>query len=234
MLDIFIVGDDEKNAAVLKDICFKYLMQKNYESEIFIDSNVSDNSTAGIYMITFGELLENIAVTVKKNNSQSYITVLVRNADELMKSVRPPICPSGYLMKPYTDNAVSETLNNIYADYLRCRVDKDGEIFHFKVKAKNYSVPFGRIIFFESDRKKVIARTEIQEFEFYSTLENILQTAPKNFIKIHKSFVINTAHIVSADFGTMTVTFDDGSEAYISRAYKNDLKAVLEESEVKI
>ncbi len=233
MLDIFIIGDDGQNAAALKDICFRYLMQKDYDSEIYIDGDISDKSTAGIYMIAFGDNLENIAVTVKRNNSQSYITVLVKNAGELMKSVRPPICPSGYLMKPYRDADVKETLNNIFSDYKRCIGSTEGEIFHFKIKAKNYSVPFERIIFFESDRKKVIARTEIQEFEFYSTLENILQVVPKSFIKVHKSFVINTAHIVSVDFGTMTVVFDDGSKAYISRAYKNDLKAVLEESAVK-
>jgi len=67
----------------------------------------------------------------------------------------------------------------------------------------------------------------VQEYEFYTTLDAVLKDAPDCFMKIHKSFVVNLSRIVSADYGNMSVEFDDGSEAYISRTYKNELKERL-------
>ena len=70
-------------------------------------------------------------------------------------------------------------------------------------------------------------RTENQEFEFYDTLDNVLKSVPQDFIQIHKSYVVNSKHIISVDYGGQTVCLDDGSEAYLSRTYKSSLRELM-------
>lgn len=44
------------------------------------------------------------------------------------------------------------------------------------------------------------------------------------FVRTHRSYLVNQRHILSYDAGTMTVTLDDESVVYLSRAGKARLK----------
>ena len=47
------------------------------------------------------------------------------------------------------------------------------------------------------------------------------------FVRTHRSYLVNQRHILSYDAGTMTVTLDDESVVYLSRAGKARLKEAL-------
>ncbi len=228
MLDIYIMESNTEAFKQLKKLCFNYLMSKNYDSEIHTYSYENVPISAALYMLEFNNETEALSRKMRSINSGNYIVVLLENYNELKKAVTPGISPSGFLIKPYKQTDIETVLEEIYSDYIRC--NSDGQklgMFVFKQKAKEYSVPFEKIILFESRNKKIIVRTETQEFEFYDTLESVMNGIPDCFMKIHKSFIVNMSRIISADYGAMTVEFDDGSAAYMSRTYKNELKERL-------
>lgn len=232
MLDICIFEKDYEIKNQLKNICFSYLMNKNYEADVLDFSEDNKRDTAALYMLMYYEQIANAAKKIRSENSQSYIVVLAENMKELSKAVCPSVCPSGYLLKPPEKDDVEAVLDEIYTDYMRCTgSEHNNGIFHFKQKSKEYSVPFDRILLFESSNKKVIVRTDVQEFEFYDTLDSVLKTAPECFMQIHKSFVINLSRVESVDYANKTVILDDGSAAFLSRTYKNELKQRLREKE---
>lgn len=225
MLDIYIMESSTEAFKQLKKLCFNYLISKNYDSEIHTYSYENVSISAALYMLEFNNETEALSRKTRSTNSGNYIVVLLENYNELKKAVTPGISPSGFLIKPYKQTDVEAVLEEIYSDYIRC--NSDGQklgMFVFRQKAKEYSVPFEKIILFESRNKKIIVRTETQEFEFYDTLESVMNSIPDCFMKIHKSFIVNISRIISADYGAMTVEFDDGSAAYMSRTYKNELK----------
>lgn len=227
MPDIYIYDSDKTSAELLKKHCFGYVLDKNYESEIYIDK-VSINSDSGIYMLdSVG--IEEYAREIWESSRGSYIVALLCDNAEIVKTVKPWVRPSGILFKPPSSDDTKTVLDEIYADFRRRAKSDSALLFHFKLKAKEYAIPYERIILFESCHKKILVRTEVQEFEYYGTLESILSSAPDKFVQIHKSFVINTEHIVCMDFGNMMVTLSDGSEAYISRTFKSRLKDKLAE-----
>ena len=220
--------NDTEEYIRLKKLCFSYLMNKNYEAEIYEYSSDVLSESAALFILIMGDKTETVSRAVRSNNSASYVIALLNNPSELKKAVTPGISPSGLLIKPCERSDVEMVLDEIYTDHMRCSADNHKlGIFTFRQKAKEYSLPFEKILLFESRNKKIFVRTEIQEFEFYSTLDSVLQTAPDCFVQIHKSFVVNISRIVSADYGAMTVEFDDGSVAFISRTYKNELKERL-------
>ena len=230
--DIYIYETDEQIYSTLKDICFRYLMQKNYESEIYEYTEENYPSAAAMFIIAYNDKTEEISQKIRFRNSGNYIVVRINDLGELKKVVSPKICPSGFMVRPCVREEVEAVLDVIYADHMRCCSDAQSlGNFVFKQKAKEYVIPYEKIILFESRNKKIAVRTETQEFEFYTTLENIAANAPECFIKIHKSFIINLSRVNSVDYGNMIVEFDDGSFAYISRTYKNELKEKMSSRE---
>lgn len=233
MLDIHIADKDRISSKKLEELCFAFLLGRNYDGEIFSHepSELSLSETAALYMLECGESIEKNAAEIRRKNSESYIVPLLLSISQLIEVVKPSVNPSGFIIKPPENEQVETLLDEIYSDYMRCHENEHLGIFRFKLKAREFSVPFDRIILFESSRKKIIIRTETQEYEYYGTLDSIMELVPDCFIKIHKSFIVNASHISEVDYGGMTVIFDDGSQAYISRTYKNSLKEKLAEKE---
>lgn len=227
MLDIYILEKDSNSYDQLKNLCVGYLIRKNYEVDIYSYSSSETTDAAAIYMLLFDDDTEKLSRMVRSINSGSYVIVLVDGVDKLKKAVTPGISPAGIVIKPWNKDDVDAVLDEIYNDYFRSSASGQYGMFSFKLKAKEYSIPYVRILYFESRNKKIIVRTETQELEFYSTLDSVLSDAPDCFMKIHKSFVVNTMRISAADYGAMTVEFDDGSAAFMSRTYKAELKERL-------
>lgn len=227
MPDIYISESDDNCFEQLKSICIGYLIQKNYEASVYRYADVPVESAA-IYMLIFNDDTEKVSMTVRNINKGSYIIVLIDSMEKITKAVTPGIAPSGVIIKPWRIDDVNTVLDEVYNDFLRLNSSDSLGNFVFRVKAKDYSIPYERILFFESRNKKIIIRTELQEIEFYGTLDSILEETPDCFIKIHKSFVINFIRLATADFGKMTVEFDEGTIVYMSRTYKAELKKRLD------
>lgn len=228
MLDIYIYYNDKPAYDAIKDMCFRYLMKKDYEAEVFPFSPEDSGNNASIFMLGLSDETERLSRQLRDKNERNYIVVLLDDYSQFRRAVTPGISPSGMVVRPWNKEDVDAVLDEVYSDFERTSADKNSlGMFTFKQKAKEYTIPYERIIYFESRNKKVIVRTESQELEFYDTLDSVLNAAPDCFMKIHKSFVVNTARIVSADYGAMTVEFDDGSAAFMSRTYKSALKESL-------
>ncbi len=227
MLDIFILERDKDSFVLLKDLCVGYLIRKNYDADIYMYPSENPPETAAIYMFIFDGRIEKLSKTVRDLNSGSYVIAIIENTADLTRAVTPAIMPSGIVIKPCKKENVDMILDEVYEDYFRSSSDRCGELFTFRLKAKEYSIPFERILYFESRNKKMIIRTETQELEFYGTLDSVMSAAPQCFMRIHKSFIANIDRISVVDYGKMTVEFDDGSAVLLSRTFKAQLKERL-------
>ena len=88
-------------------------------------------------------------------------------------------------------------------------------------------VPCSKILYFESNSKKIILRTVSQEFEFYGSMQKISEELPGTFIRVHRSFIVNAEKISEVDFGENTIYFEDDTFVYLSRGYKPALQEYL-------
>ncbi|MCM1578764.1 MAG: LytTR family transcriptional regulator DNA-binding domain-containing protein [Ruminococcus sp.] len=225
MLDIYICGERAGVFSELGDMCFRYLMKGNYDADVYYLSEKDIPASAAVYMIPLNNDTEGLSKKFRNLNRGNYIVVLIDKAADFRKAVTPGISPSGLLIKPWNISDVKMLLDELYADHKNSGAEHtDLEMFRFRQRAKEYSLPYEKILYFESRSKKIAVRTDTQEFEFYDTLDSIAGNAPEYFMKIHKSFVVNLSRIVSADYRSLTVEFDDGSAAFMSRTYKNEFK----------
>ena len=65
--------------------------------------------------------------------------------------------------------------------------------------------------------------TKHRDYETYSSFNKIQDSLPDNFVRAHKSYIVNINNIVNLDPVANMIYFDNGSTCDIGPKYKNDL-----------
>ena len=79
------------------------------------------------------------------------------------------------------------------------------------------------ILFIKRDGMKLIFHTKNRDYETYSSFNKIQDSLPSNFVRAHKSFIVNINNIVNLDPVGNIVYFGDNSNCDIGPKYKKDL-----------
>lgn len=224
-MDVYIYDTNYETVKALKEMCFSFFMKENIDAEVigsFTDQEAFCELFQGSNLLSlfFIERYKNEALIhkIRKSNIANYVVLLLQNIGELLEGMNPSARPSGYMIKPAEMRQLELLVHGILIDYRS--TSKAKEVFWFKNKAREYTLPCEQILFFESRNKKIVVRTLVQEFEFYSSLETVENDVPKSFLRIHKSFLVNTEKIIGVDYSNMTVEFEDGTLVFVSRTYK--------------
>ena len=126
-----------------------------------------------------------------------------------------------FLQKPLTKERFEETILRLYSDILGnkakyIRLDND------KTVIKENSIRF-----IKKDGMKVIFHTDTRDYETYSSFSKISDMLPYNFVRCHKSYIVNMAKITDIDVSNNSINFTPNDKCYIGPKYKNYFMEVL-------
>ena len=85
--------------------------------------------------------------------------------------------------------------------------------------------PISKILYFESDGRKIKLVTSDDEIVFYDRMSRIMEKLPPAFIRTHKSFIVNINAIRQCRYDCV-ILYDD-IVIPISRSYRNDVRDKL-------
>ena len=126
-----------------------------------------------------------------------------------------------FLQKPLTKERFEETILRLYSDIFGStakyiRLDND------KTVIKENSIRF-----IKKEGMKVIFHTDTRDYETYSSFNKISGMLPYNFVRCHKSYIVNLSKITDIDFIDNEITFTKNDKCYIGPKYKNNFMEVL-------
>lgn len=166
--DVFNSGED-----LIKTI------KETFYDVIFLDIKMKDLSGIDISRIirnTMGN--EAIQIIYISGNTEYAIEVFEYD-------------PFHFLPKPLNN----EKIENAFVKLIH-KLRLKSEAFTYKVGHDSVKVAIKNILYFESNKKKIIIHYSDKKDEFYGSLENILQQLGKyNFLHIHKSYLVNPVHV---------------------------------------
>lgn len=231
MPDIYIYDTEGSSRRKIKLACESYLIIRGDESEVlYCGSDLAEAevlfgnvSCCSLFFIEAGEELCRLSDRIRDKSHISYIVITVKDPLDIVKYLSPSVRPSGFIFKPPENDKVIQLLNEIDADRNSVNRNDKKQCFSFRTKSRDYSVEFDNIIFFESREKKICVRTSTQEYLYYGTFAEISEAVNSDFIRIHKSFMINKKHIKMIDRSDNSITMDDDSTVFYSRTYKNNI-----------
>ena len=83
------------------------------------------------------------------------------------------------------------------------------------------------INYIKKDGMKLIFCTGSSNFEIYSSFSKIENILPDNFVRCHKSYIVNTNSIQNINISTNTIVFNNDLSCDIGPKYKNNLMEVF-------
>lgn len=97
------------------------------------------------------------------------------------------------------------------------------DVLSFSMHRKNFRLPYTEIIYLESLRNTVHIFTRNESYQCTSTLNKMLDQLPTNFIRIHRSFIVNKHFIHS--FTKQEVLLNDlKKRLQVGYQYRENLK----------
>ncbi len=128
--------------------------------------------------------------------------------------------PMDFLVKPITMQQIEASLQLAVK-----LIEKNAGKFEFQNGRDYYYIPYGDIIYFESEGRKIKIVTAGAEKEFYGGIRELEKKLSKEFLRIHQSYVINKGHVVWYTYET--VKMDDNAILPISKAYRKQVRERL-------
>lgn len=190
------------------EILCRKLQEGNTYDVIFLDIELADLTgiDVGKYIREF--LKDDKVIIV-------YVSAKEQYALQLFK-----VQPFDFLIKPIKYADVQELIGKVTR-----RIDKGIEYFEYAA-GKNFNrVKLDEIVYFQSDKRKISLVKSDCKIEFYGNLSVICEKLPGNFIRIHKSYIVNYDY--TKEFEYEWVKLADDQILSISKPYRRDVRARL-------
>ncbi len=223
----FVICDDNLNilnkfSTILENIFMKH----NFDAQIgfktddvdellnYINDNKIDVLILDINLKSNKSGLE-IASIVREKNKDTYFIFTTAHLEYAMMAYK--FKTFDYLAKPVTYERLEETIIRLFEDIngLPKR--------YIKIDNKKTIIDESEVLYIKRDGMKLVFHTKNRDYETYSSFNKIQNTLPSNFVRTHKSFIVNINNIVNLDPVANIIYFDDDSTCDIGPKYKKDL-----------
>ena len=117
---------------------------------------------------------------------------------------------------------------NVYRQYL---MDEDSYVFY--ARPKFIKIPFNKILYFSSDKRKIRLYCTDGTYEFYKKLDMVeeeISSRTKQFVRLHKSYLINLDYIKT--YSKQEIKMKNGEILGVSKKHKEYARQVLQKLEV--
>lgn len=223
----FVICDDNLNilnklSTILENIFIKHSFDakiafktSNVDELLnFIDENKTDVLILDINLKSDKTGLE-IASKVREKNKNTYFIFTTAHLEYAMLAYK--FKTFDYLAKPVTSDRLEETIIRLFEDV------NGSPKKYIKIDNKKTIIDENEILYIKRDGMKIIFHTKTRDYETYSSFNKLLLSLPGNFIRSHKSFIVNINNIGNLDPVTNTIHFSDGSSCVIGPKFRKDL-----------
>ena len=126
-----------------------------------------------------------------------------------------------FLQKPLTKERFEETILRLYSDIF------DNKTKYLHLDNNKTVIRQNSIRFIKKDGMKVIFHTDSRDYQTYSSFSKISEMLPDNFVRCHKSYIVNMAKITDIDMSDNVISFTPSDKCYIGPKYKENFMEVL-------
>lgn len=227
----FVICDDNLNIlSKLKTMLENIFVKNSFEAKvaftsdniddtlIYIDSNKVDVLMLDINLKAGKSGLE-LAEAVRKKNKDVYLIFTTGHLEYAMVAYK--FKTFDYLAKPITYDRLEDTVERLFED-INGLPKK-----YIKIDNKNTIIDESQIHFIKRDGMKLIFHTSSRDYDTYSSFAKLEDKLPENFVRCHKSFVVNLDNVKNMDPVTSTVYLNDDSSCSIGPKYKQELMEVI-------
>lgn len=140
--------------------------------------------------------------------------------------VKPEILPFALVWRPLVQANIQGTLQSLLSSIYHGSIQLAKQTFQVRSRQKIQYIPYPEIYYFESRDKRVYLRTRYNEIVFQNTMGQLEKELPNFFLRCHRSYIVNVAHILEVEPASGLLWLDAQICVPLSRGYRS---SVLEE-----
>lgn len=222
MIKIVICDDEKENISELKKYIADYKDVDIYEytsaEELLESKEIFDIAFLDIEMEKYNGF--DIAQYIYNKNNNCIISFYSNYSQYAIKGYKYHIYR--YILKDEPEIIKKELISEIFEEYgTRCKS------IEIKRGKDNILIQLHDIYYIESLRKLIVLHTRDQEFCCYNSLKHFEnESSQYSFVRIHKSFIVNTHKIRSVTLNK-ELELDNGKVLPIGRKYSERLKRMI-------
>ena len=160
-----------------------------------------------------------LASAIRKKNKDIYIIFLTGHLEYALVAYKYKTFD--YLPKPIVEERLEATILRLIED-MSMSTSKFIRLNNNKTIIKESTINF-----IKKDGMKLVFCTNDRNYEVYSSFNKIKDCLPDNFVRCHKSYMVNLNNIVDYNEKSNTVVFNNNSTCFVGSKYKEDFKEVL-------
>lgn len=227
----FVICDDNTNALdKLEQMLNKIFIVQNINATVTYKASnpndilkyVNDNQVNVLVLdIDLKSSLSGLelASKVREKNKSIYIIFVTGHPEYVFLAYQSKTFD--FLLKPVTAERLSQTIERLVDDISgspKCfiNVDKNNKVF----------IDNNDINYIKKDAMKLVYKTTNKEYETYSSFSKVEPTLPNNFVRCHKSYIVNINNITDISQEN-TIQFKNNDSCEIGPKYKNHLMEVI-------
>lgn len=121
--------------------------------------------------------------------------------------------PLAFIPKP----PKKEQIKRVLSLALRKRCFRE-PYFSFSYNRETQTIPYRKILYFESDNRKINIVTDTAVYSYYGNLSDIAGALPAFFCQVHRSYVVNLHQIIRYD--SKAITMKNNNKISIGKSYR--------------
>lgn len=160
-----------------------------------------------------------IANMVRKKNKDVYLIFTTGHLEYALMAYKYKTFD--YLPKPIVDEKLEETILRLIDDI------KHTPSKFIRLNNNKTIINQDEVNYIKKDGMKLVFCTNTRTYETYSSFNKIESCLPENFVRCHKSYIVNVKKISDINSNKNTILFSHNDSCFIGAKYKNKILEVL-------
>ena len=207
---IFISNDIDASIGLKSTTAFDVInyLANNKVDVLILDINLKSEITGC-----------DIANMVRKKNKDVYLIFTTGHLEYALMAYKYKTFD--YLPKPIVDEKLEETILRLIDDI------KHTPSKFIRLNNNKTIINQDEVNYIKKDGMKLVFCTNTRTYETYSSFNKIESCLPENFVRCHKSYIVNVKKISDINSNKNTILFSHNDSCFIGAKYKNKILEVL-------
>lgn len=164
---------------------------------------------------------------IRQKESSAILMLLSSPGISPIQYLKPGIAPDLLLLRPFVQDDFDAANTELFdAFWENMDIPDKDENFILSSREGKTLFPYNKILFFEASNKKINLRVGNKEYDFYDTIDNLMNTVPKYFMRSHRAYLVNGRKIRKISMSDGFIEMDNHVVVPLSRTFKQSFKNI--------